>query len=92
MEESDIYKTCACPGGFSNIDIAPANPEHALRQTMQEGMRIKNMEEIDIQNKLAAWQERMDKKREAEAEQRCLEAEKKNQQYLQRTGRIDARA
>ena len=76
---------CACPGGFSNIGIAPANPERALRETMQEGMRIKNMEEIDIHAKLAAWEQRMDKKREAEAEQKRLEAEKKRQAYLQRT-------
>ena len=85
MEESDIDKTCARPGGFSNIDIAPWNPEHAIRQALQEGVRIKGMEEIDIQNKLAAWEQRMDKKREAEAEQKRLEAEKKRQQYLQRT-------
>ena len=43
------------------------------------------MEEIDIHAKLAAWEQRMDKKREAEAEQKRLEAEKKRQQYLQRT-------
>ena len=49
------------------------------------------MEEIDIQNKLADWQQRMDKKREAEQEQKRLEAEKQRQQYLQRTGRTDMR-
>ena len=43
------------------------------------------MEEIDIQNKLAAWEQRMDKKREAEAEQKRLEAEKKRQAHPQRT-------
>ena len=50
------------------------------------------MEEIDIRAKLAAWEQRMDKKREAEAEQKRLEAEKKRQQYyLQRTGKIQSR-
>ena len=43
------------------------------------------MDEIDIQNKLADWQVRMQKRREAEAEQKRLEAEKKRQAYLQRT-------
>ena len=85
MEEFDINKTCARPRGFSNIDMAPANPEHAIREALLEGMKSKSMEEIDIHAKLAAWQQRMDKKREAEAEQKRLEAEKKRQQYLQRT-------
>ena len=49
------------------------------------------MEEIDIQTTLAAWGQRMDKKREAEAEQKRLEAEKKRQQYLQRAGRTELR-
>ena len=49
------------------------------------------MQEIDIQHKLADWQQRMDKKREAEQEQKRLEAEKKRQQYLQRTGRTEMR-
>ena len=49
------------------------------------------MEEIDITLKLIAWQERMGKKREAEAEQKRLEAEKKRQQYLQRAGRTELR-
>ena len=50
------------------------------------------MEEVDIQHQLAAWQVRMNKKREAEAEQKRLEAEKKRQQSLPRTGRVDMRA
>ena len=40
------------------------------------------MQEIDIQHKLADWQQRMDKKREAE---------KQRQRYPQRTGRTDMR-
>lgn len=47
------------------------------------------MEEIDIQNKLADWQRRMDKKKEHEQNEARLAAEKKQRQYeLQRTGRI----
>ena len=45
------------------------------------------MTELDIQNKLADWKQRMDAKKVAEEEQRQLEAEKKRQQYLLRTGR-----
>ena len=46
------------------------------------------MEELDIKLKLNAWQERMNKKREAEEEEKRLEAEKERQKYLlQRTGR-----
>ena len=49
------------------------------------------MEELDIQNKLADWQVRMDKRREAEEAQRRVDAKKKRQQYLPRTGRIETR-
>ena len=49
------------------------------------------MDEIDIQNKLADWQVRMQKRREAEEERKRLEAEKQRQQYLQRTGRTEMR-
>ena len=51
------------------------------------------MQEIDIQNKLADWQQRMDKKHKAEEEQKRLEVEKQRQQYLlQRTGRAAMRS
>lgn len=46
------------------------------------------MEELDIQNKLDAWKQRMSKKREAEEEARRQEQEKLRQHYLQRTGRV----
>ena len=49
------------------------------------------MEEIDIQNKLADWQVRMQKRREGEEERKRLEVEKQRQQYLQRTGRTEMR-
>ena len=50
------------------------------------------MQEIDIQNKLADWQVRMQKRREAEEERKRIEVEKQRQQYLlQRTGRIEKR-
>lgn len=49
------------------------------------------MQEIDIQSKLADWQKRMDAKREAEAAQARLDAEKKRQQHLRRTGRENPR-
>ena len=84
MDERDTNKTCAAPEGFSNVGIALANPEHAIRETLLEGMKSKNMEEIDIQTKLAAWQARMGKKREAEAEQGRLEAQKRQQQEFMR--------
>lgn len=45
------------------------------------------MEEIDIQNKLADWQKRMDARREAEVEQKRIETEKQRQQHMQRTRR-----
>lgn len=50
------------------------------------------MEEIDIKNKLNAWQERMNAKKKAEEEQKRLEEEKRRKLYnLQHAGRTQMR-